>query len=319
MVNSKKVYALTSYLGIVSPLRAFSNNSNIQRSAFISNNLSRRSSSTATAFLPGTIHNNFTGTITTISRNMSSENSAVDIKSNLDEVNSRIADTVVSCNRPSDSVRLIAVSKTKPNELLMDAYNAGQRYFGENYAQELISKAKELPKDIKWHFIGPLQSNKAAALVKNVGLKQLACIETISTMKLANKLNNAVASINEESSSEDGEKLGIYVQVNTSGEDSKSGVNNAEDCISLVKDIMSACTNLRIDGLMTIGAPGDFSCFESLVECRKKVCEAVGVDEDSFALSMGMSGDFEEAIKRSATSVRVGSTLFGARDYSNKK
>ena len=76
------------------------------------------------------------------------ENSAVDIKSNLDEVNSRIADTVVSCNRPSDSVRLIAVSKTKPNELLMDAYNAGQRYFGENYAQELISKAKEqLPLD----------------------------------------------------------------------------------------------------------------------------------------------------------------------------
>jgi len=201
----------------------------------------------------------------------------------------------------------------------MDAYNAGQRYFGENYAQELMSKAKELPKDIKWHFIGPLQSNKAAALVKNVGLKQLACIETISTMKLANKLNNAVASVNEESSEEDGEKLGIYIQVNTSGEDSKSGVNNVEDCISLVKDIMSACTNLRIDGLMTIGAPGDFSCFESLVEYRKKVSEAVGVEEDSLALSMGMSGDFEEAIKRSATSVRVGSTIFGARDYSNKK
>ncbi len=242
----------------------------------------------------------------------------VDVKSNLAEVNSMISQTITSCNRPPDSVRLIAVSKTKPVELLIDAYKEGQRYFGENYAQELMVKANELPDDVKWHFIGPLQSNKAAPLVKSLGLKKLACVETVSTIKLAKKLNNAVDALKGESSSDD-DKLGIYIQVNTSGESSKSGVQNTEECMTLAREICETCINIRIDGLMTIGAPGDFTCFDQLVHCRKVVSEGLGVDEDSLELSMGMSGDYDEAIKRGATSVRVGSTIFGARDYSNKK
>merc|ERR1712071_346901 len=107
----------------------------------------------------------------------------------------------IKYNRKENSVRLVAVSKTKPIELLMKAYNEGQRRFGENYVQELVQKAQEMPEDIEWHFIGPLQSNKAAMLVKNV--PSLVCVETVSTTKLATKLNNAVP---------DNKKLGIYIQ-----------------------------------------------------------------------------------------------------------
>ncbi|GFH48136.1 hypothetical protein CTEN210_04612 [Chaetoceros tenuissimus] len=246
----------------------------------------------------------------------------VDIAANIADVQSNISQTLKDNNMTENSVRLIAVSKTKPVELLMQAYDAGQRYFGENYAQEIMSKAEEMPDDIKWHFIGPLQSNKAAPLVKSLGLKKLNCVETVSTMKLANKLNNACTAWKE--SQDPGtigknDKLGIYIQVNTSGEESKSGVNNALECAELAKEILESCPNLKIDGLMTIGAPGDYSCFDTLVECRKEVAEAIAVDVDSLVLSMGMSGDYQEAIKRGSTSVRVGSTIFGARDYSNKK
>eukprot|EP00551_Chaetoceros_affinis_P000312 CAMPEP_0203655176 /NCGR_PEP_ID=MMETSP0088-20131115/37439_1 /ASSEMBLY_ACC=CAM_ASM_001087 /TAXON_ID=426623 /ORGANISM="Chaetoceros affinis, Strain CCMP159" /LENGTH=251 /DNA_ID=CAMNT_0050515701 /DNA_START=106 /DNA_END=861 /DNA_ORIENTATION=+ len=250
-----------------------------------------------------------------------SSSASIEIATNLQGVQDRIAKCVQECNRPEGSVKLVAVSKTKPVELLMDAYNAGQRYFGENYAQELMSKASTLPADIKWHFIGPLQSNKAASLVKNVGLDKLACIETISTIKLANKLNNAVESI---LSSSDGEqnkeqKLGIYIQINTSGEDTKSGISTMEEAKELVTSITENCKCLKILGLMTIGAPGDYSCFDRLVAFREVVANTLELENsEDLELSMGMSGDFEEAIMRGSTSVRVGSTIFGARDYSKK-
>jgi len=247
------------------------------------------------------------------------------VGANLNGVKDRIAKCVENCNREEGSVRLVAVSKTKPVELLMEVYEAGQRHFGENYAQELMTKAETMPSDIQWHFIGPLQSNKAAPLVKSLGLQKLACIESVSTLKLANKLNNAVTSLlasqadDDDTSEEMRKTLGIYIQVNTSGEESKSGINGADQAASLAAEIRSSCPNLNIKGLMTIGAPGDYSCFDSLVECRAKVADVLGVDaEKDLELSMGMSGDFEEAIARGATSVRVGSTIFGARDYTKK-
>jgi pyridoxal phosphate enzyme (YggS family) len=261
-------------------------------------------------------------TSTTTRLNMSSS-ASIDIADNLKYVNDRVAKCVEECNRPEGSVKLVAVSKTKPAELLMEAYDAGQRYFGENYAQELISKASTLPSDIKWHFIGPLQSNKAASLVKSVGLDKLACVETVSTIKLANKLNNAVNSLLESTSQEgssEENKLGIYIQINTSGEESKSGIQSSEELKTLVDGITSNCPHLKVLGLMTIGAPGDYSCFDKLVEMRETAATLLELDSaEELVLSMGMSGDFEEAIKRGSTSVRVGSTIFGARDYSNKK
>ena len=180
-----------------------------------------------------------------------------------------------------------------------------------------MTKAAEMPSDISWHFIGPLQSNKAAPLVKKVGLPKLACVETVASMKLANKLNNAVDGLEDYEGSEEDKKLGIYLQVNTSGEESKSGLAPGSELVDLAKDIAANCPQLSINGLMTIGAPGDLSCFDALVTCREEVAEALGVDVDSLDLSMGMSGDYDHAIERGATSVRVGSTIFGARDYSN--
>ena len=201
--------------------------------------------------------------------------------------------------------------------LTTSSKKTGQRCFGENYAQELMAKSKEMPDDVSWHFIGPLQSNKAASLVKTVGLDKLACIETVSTIKLANKLNRAVETINEDA--EETKKLGIYIQVNTSGEESKSGVSPGEEVTELIKQINEECPFLSIDGLMTIGAPGDHSCFDTLSSCRDEVATILNKEAKDLELSMGMSGDFEVAIARGATSVRVGSTIFGARDYSNIK
>eukprot|EP00594_Rhizosolenia_setigera_P009174 CAMPEP_0178960460 /NCGR_PEP_ID=MMETSP0789-20121207/12979_1 /TAXON_ID=3005 /ORGANISM="Rhizosolenia setigera, Strain CCMP 1694" /LENGTH=244 /DNA_ID=CAMNT_0020643817 /DNA_START=202 /DNA_END=932 /DNA_ORIENTATION=+ len=241
----------------------------------------------------------------------SSQDLDIPVAENLASVLDKIKSTSSPSNEP---VRLIAVSKTKPNELLQKAYDAGQRYFGENYVQELCSKASpdsNLPNDIQWHFIGPLQSNKANMLVKTVG-ENLACVETVATLKLAKKLNNAVENFYETSDNEGKKKLNIYLQVNTSGEESKSGITPA-DLPSLFDDVKKECPNLLVKGLMTIGAPGDYSCFDTLVKCR----DGLDVEEgEKLELSMGMSGDYEEAIKRGATNVRVGSTIFGARDYS---
>lgn len=241
----------------------------------------------------------------------------MDIASNIAAVRQRLEDAISSNDRPAGSVRLVAVSKTKPLELLQAAYESGQRYFGENYAQELMAKSKEMPDDVSWHFIGPLQSNKAASLVKTVGLNKLACIETVSTLKLASKLNRAVEALNEDS--EEKKKLGIYIQVNTSGEESKSGLSPGEEVSDFVKQISGECPWLSIGGLMTIGAPGDYSCFDTLVQCRDEVAAELGLKPEGLELSMGMSGDFEVAVARGATSVRVGSTIFGERDYSNLK
>lgn len=241
----------------------------------------------------------------------------VDIASNIASVKQRIEDAVSSNDRTVGSVRLVAVSKTKPLELLQAAYETGQRSFGENYAQELMTKSKEMPDDVSWHFIGPLQSNKAAPLVKTVGLDKLACIETVSTLKLASKLNRAVETLNE--NAEEKKKLGIYIQVNTSGEESKSGVSPGSEIADLVKQLSEECPWISINGLMTIGAPGDDSCFDTLSQCRDEVATMLDRDPNDLDLSMGMSGDFEVAIAKGATSIRVGSTIFGQRDYSNAK
>lgn len=205
------------------------------------------------------------------------------------------------------SLTLVAVSKTKPASDILHLYSAGHRNFGENYFQELIEKAAALPPDIKWHFIGHLQSQKAAKLVKDV--PNLFVVETVDSAKLAKKLHTACEAA--------GRTLQIYIQVDTSGEDTKSGVPPPE-VPGLIQQIMQDCPALRVSGLMTIGAPGDQSCFDRLAACRIEVATALGVTPDNLALSMGMSGDFPEAIARGATSVRVGSTIFGERQYAPK-
>lgn len=244
------------------------------------------------------------------------------IAGNLEYVRDKIKASCESSGRSVDTVRLVAVSKTKPLSYIKEAYyNADQKVFGENYAQELEDKAAEMgadenyQKDIQWHFIGGLQSNKAAKLVKNVLPHGKLVVETVNSEKVANKLENAMVTNFADSE----ELLDVFVQVNTSGEDSKSGVAGEEESIRLCRHIHENCTRLHLRGVMTIGAPGDVECLEKLGACRDTVEEALGVDTNSLELSMGMSGDFEAAIEKGSTNVRVGSTIFGERDYSNKQ
>eukprot|EP00535_Pseudo-nitzschia_heimii_P008584 CAMPEP_0197176170 /NCGR_PEP_ID=MMETSP1423-20130617/2186_1 /TAXON_ID=476441 /ORGANISM="Pseudo-nitzschia heimii, Strain UNC1101" /LENGTH=316 /DNA_ID=CAMNT_0042625497 /DNA_START=123 /DNA_END=1073 /DNA_ORIENTATION=+ len=248
----------------------------------------------------------------------------VDIPGNLKEVRDRVESSCKDAGRSADSVRLVAVSKTKPLSYIKEAYyESGQKVFGENYAQELEEKAKEMgddqnyKNDIQWHFIGGLQSNKAAKLVKNVVPYGKLVVETVNSEKVANKLDNAMAN---NFPGTDGEKLllDVFVQVNTSGEESKSGVS-VDESIELCRHVVENCKCLNLKGVMTIGAPGDVDCLESLGKCRELVADALSLDPSGIELSMGMSGDFETAIAKGSTNVRVGSTIFGQRDYSNQK
>ena len=241
-------------------------------------------------------------------QNDSLQSSVINVAANLREVQSLIeSSNNKNKNAHKQSVRLVAVSKTKPIELLQQAYEAGCRVFGENYVQELVEKVPQMPKDIQWHYIGALQTNKANKLLSVFDKVSCLTVETVDKIKLAHKLDKAVKDKGTE------EKLNIYVQVNTSAEESKSGCS-PEEVVELCQQITNECSSLDLKGLMTIGAPGDLTCFDTLVQCRNKVGTALG--RDDLELSMGMSGDFMEAIAAGATNVRVGSTIFGARDYS---
>eukprot|EP01035_Chromulina_nebulosa_P033110 gene33110-44320_t len=199
------------------------------------------------------------------------------IVSNLMIVKQRMVESCIRAERNTEDVNLVAVSKTKPSSDILALYNNGHRQFGENYFQELVEKAKDLPTDIKWHFIGHLQSSKAAKLIKEV--RNLDILETLDSSKLAAKLNNACEVIQRE-------PLKVLVQVDTSGEDTKSGVAVETELLDLVKFVRDECPYLQLAGLMTIGAPGDFSCFDCLVAARKIVADELGVQEHSLQLSM---------------------------------
>ena len=245
----------------------------------------------------------------------SSSSNVVNVAAHLDEVRESIADVCQMSGRAVQDVRLVAVSKTKPLELVQAAYEAGQRVFGENYAQELVEKAeamKDHAEDIQWHFIGSLQSNKANMLVKGVVPYGKLVIETIASLKVAKKLETAMSELEGQQKT-----LEVFVQINTSGEDSKSGVE-PDDAIELCQQIVKECEHVKLKGVMTIGAPGDLSCLDALVSCRNRVAESLDMDPNDLEVSMGMSDDYVEAIRKGSTNIRVGSTIFGARDYSNK-
>jgi len=226
-----------------------------------------------------------------------------DVVVNLGEVRERVAS--VSTSQPPT---LVAVSKTKPVELLRQAYDAGQRDFGENYVQEVVDKAPQLPEDIRWHFIGHLQTNKVKDLLKAPNLQ---CVHTVDTLKLAQELQKRVAAMRPD------RPLDVLVQVNTSQEESKSGCA-PDECAALCLNVRDNCPLLRLAGLMCIGkysaAEGgseeDFACLNA---CRDTAARELGVEAAELALSMGMSHDFEKALAAGATHVRVGSTIFGAR------
>ncbi|NXR49022.1 PLPHP protein, partial [Hippolais icterina] len=220
---------------------------------------------------------------------------------------------------PAVQPRLVAVSKTKPAEMVMEAYSHGQRSFGENYVQELLEKASDSRilsscPDIKWHFIGHLQKSNVNKLI---AVPNLFMLETVDSVKLADRVNS---SWQKKGSSQ---KLKVMVQVNTSGEDSKHGLPPG-DTTAAVEHVINKCPSLEFVGLMTIGSIGhDLSKgpnpdFQVLLSLRQEVCEKLNLPLDKVELSMGMSTDFQHAIEVGSTNVRIGSTIFGERDYSNK-
>ncbi|KEX93013.1 hypothetical protein HA62_16085 [Pseudomonas putida] len=222
------------------------------------------------------------------------------IADNIERVGSRIRAAALAAHRDENSVQLLAVSKTKPAQALREAYAAGLRDFGENYLQEALGKQAELTDlPLIWHFIGPIQSNKTRAIAEH-----FAWVHSVDRLKIAQRLS--------EQRPADLPPLNICIQVNVSGEASKSGCT-PEDLPALANAI-SALPRLKLRGLMTIPEPTeDRAAQDAAFAAVQSLQASLNLPLDT--LSMGMSHDLESAIAQGATWVRVGTALFGARDY----
>ncbi len=225
------------------------------------------------------------------------------IAENLKQINRRIQLSAEKAGRDPSLIRLVAVSKTRPAEDVHEALLAGQSIFGENYVQELIAKTAEVGRTASWHFIGHLQSNKVKYIAGQVSL-----IHSVDRLSLAEEINRQYCRLDK--------VCDILIQVNISGEPSKSGTTEKE-AFKLVKEC-SLLSNIKVIGLMTM--PPFFDDPEAarpyFSELRK-LSQLIAAEKvpgvEMQELSMGMSGDFEAAIQEGATLVRVGTAIFGAR------
>lgn len=227
------------------------------------------------------------------------------LKENLANAEKNIEQACKNAGRNRNEVTLIAVSKTKPVEMLQEIYDENIRDFGENKVQELCSKMEQLPSDIRWHMIGHLQRNKVKYIVGKVEL-----IHSVDTYRLAEEINIQAKKQNV--------IVPILVEVNIAHEESKFGIS-AEDAILLVEEI-SRLENIRIKGLMTIAPyvknPEDNRLYFRKIKQLSVDITNKNIDNVSMEiLSMGMTGDYMVAIEEGATMVRVGTGIFGERNY----
>jgi len=216
------------------------------------------------------------------------------------KVRARIREAAQASGRDPADVRLLAVSKTKPAGALREASACGLRDFGENYLQEALAKQAELADlDLTWHFIGPIQSNKTRAIAEH-----FAWVHSVDRLKIAQRLaEQRPAGL---------PPLNVCLQVNVSGEASKSGCD--PEALAELAGAVAGLPNLRLRGLMAIPEPTDDPAAQHAAFARlRELRDALGLDLDT--LSMGMSHDLEAAIAEGATWVRIGTALFGARDY----
>jgi pyridoxal phosphate enzyme (YggS family) len=227
----------------------------------------------------------------------------INIADNLNSIESKINEYAKNCQRNPNDIQLLAVSKTKSIDLIEQAYHAGQRCFGESYAQEIDDKAKQLAQltDIEWHFIGPIQSNKTKLIANNV-----SWVHSIDREKIAQRLN-------EQRDAGRG-ALNVLIQVNISGEQSKSGVT-PEKVFQLAKFIGS-CQHLKLRGLMAIPekAVENVDTSPNFIKMAKLFKQLQLDYPEIDTLSMGMSADLRPAIDAGSTLVRIGSAIFGARE-----
>lgn len=224
------------------------------------------------------------------------------IAENIAKVGVRIREAAQASQRDCATVGLLAVSKTKPAAAIRQAFAAGTRDFGENYLQEALEKQAELSDlPLTWHFIGPIQSNKTKPIAEH-----FAWVHSVDRLKIAQRLSaQRPAHL---------PALNICLQVNVSGEASKSGCH--PDGLPALAHAVTQLPNLRLRGLMTIPEPTDDPSEQRAAFARLRELQQdlnLGLD----TLSMGMSHDLEAAIAEGATWVRIGTALFGARDYSN--
>lgn len=210
-----------------------------------------------------------------------------------------------------EGVRLIAVSKFHPNEAILEAYKAGQRLFGENHVQELIAKHESLPSDIKWHFIGHLQTNKVKYIAPFISL-----IHGIDTPKLLKVVDKEGAKV--------GRVIPCLLQIHIATEETKFGFSR-EECLEMLSSgIVSELQHVQICGLMGMATNTDDEAqireeFHTLHSLFEELKESYFKDAPTFKeLSMGMSDDYPIAIEEGSTLIRVGTKIFGERDYSKK-
>lgn len=226
------------------------------------------------------------------------------IKDNLDYVAANIAKSCEKADRTND-VLLLAVSKTKPVEDLMEAYNAGIRDFGENYVQELCDKIELMPKDIRWHMIGHLQRNKVKYIVDKVEM-----IHSVDSLRLAETISKEAL--------KKGCEVKILIEVNVASEDTKFGVT-CDNAVEIVSSI-AKLPGIKVCGLMTsapyvTNAEENRKFFQKLkqlsVDIKGQNIDNVNMD----VLSMGMTNDYTVAVEEGASIVRVGTAIFGERNY----
>lgn len=229
------------------------------------------------------------------------------LEDNLKKVQEEIEESCRKAGRDPKDVTLIAVSKTKPAEDIMELYRAGQRDFGENYVQELREKAEELPKDIRWHMIGHLQRNKVKYIAGYIDM-----IHSVDSLALAETISKEAAKHDR--------VIPILLEVNVAGEDTKFGLSPEE--VPAMAEAISHLPNVVLRGFMT-SAPFVDDPEENRVHFRKLAhlsVDSTSKNHDNNmvdVLSMGMSNDYKVAVEEGATMVRVGTSIFGARDYTN--
>ena len=227
------------------------------------------------------------------------------VKENLEEVERKIQGALKRAGRSREEVTLIAVSKTKPVSMLREVYDTGMRCFGENKVQELTEKWEQLPRDIRWHMIGHLQRNKVKYIVDKVEL-----IHSVDSLRLAETI--------EQEAAKKGVTVNILLEVNVANEESKFGLG-VDEVLPLVEKI-AKFPHIRMKGLMTIApyvenAEENRSVFRTLQKLSVDIAEK-NIDNVSVEiLSMGMTNDYEVAIEEGATMVRVGTGIFGERNY----
>lgn len=227
------------------------------------------------------------------------------LKENLADVEAKIVKACENSGRQRDDVTLIAVSKTKPVETLKDAYDLGVRVFGENKVQELTDKYEALPKDIQWHMIGHLQRNKVKYIVDKV-----AMIHSVDSLRLAETIEKEAA--------KKAVIVPILIEVNVAQEESKFGLR-PEEVLPLIEQIADF-SHIRIKGLMTIApyvdnAEENREIFRELKKLSVDIAAKNINNVTMSVLSMGMTGDYMVAVQEGATMVRVGTGIFGARNY----